>query len=364
MDNKIKQYEKLNRKADCITYRLPNEENKIMNKELKIDPELRDLLPPLTEKDFSGLEELILEEGCLTPIALWNGYIADGHHRYDICKRHNISFQTYDLAHKEKSEVMKWMIKNQDSRRNLSTVDRIKAVEKYRDKLKEEAKERQVQGKKVESPLTPFGVKVLKGETSKELAKLAEVGSGTMARYEYVMNNGDEELKTKMLNNEIPITTAYDKLHKNKQTEQKEEISIIEQKVVQVSKPKTKECVKCGFEKSLDEFYIGHDKCKDCEQEIKDKKLLEKDDYISEIIKDIKTEKIIVPTFNFINTVENIKENIQSYIEMANDDLFEKHDIESKITEEDKNVAIQIFDELLNEITIIKNKIKNIKEII
>jgi hypothetical protein len=95
----------------------------------------------------------------------------------------------------------------------LSKIERILVVEKYREKLKEEAKERQTEFKgnqytKVEFP--PKGVKTKKGDTSKELAKLAKVGSGTMARYEYVMNNGDEELKGKMLKDEISITTAYE----------------------------------------------------------------------------------------------------------------------------------------------------------
>ena len=47
---------------------------------LKIDPELRDLLPPLSKEKFEGLEKMILEEGYDgTPILIWNSYIVDGH---------------------------------------------------------------------------------------------------------------------------------------------------------------------------------------------------------------------------------------------------------------------------------------------
>lgn len=80
---------------------------------------------------------------------------------------------------------MHWMIDTQLGRRNLSKIQRITVAEKYRDKLKEEAKERQAEFKgnqytKMES--SPKGVESKTGRTSKELAKLAEVGSGTMAR--------------------------------------------------------------------------------------------------------------------------------------------------------------------------------------
>ena len=43
-----------------------------------IDPEFRDLLPPLAADEFAKLEANILKDGCTTPIVLWQGLIADG----------------------------------------------------------------------------------------------------------------------------------------------------------------------------------------------------------------------------------------------------------------------------------------------
>ena len=41
--------------------------------ELKVDPELRDLIPPLSEEEHRMLEESILRDGCDTPLTVWDG---------------------------------------------------------------------------------------------------------------------------------------------------------------------------------------------------------------------------------------------------------------------------------------------------
>lgn len=61
---------------------------------LKIDPEFRDLIPPLTEEEYKGLEENILLNGFnpAFPIIVWKGQeiIVDGHNRHSICIAHSI----------------------------------------------------------------------------------------------------------------------------------------------------------------------------------------------------------------------------------------------------------------------------------
>ena len=60
--------------------------------DLKVDPELRDLIPPLSEEEHRMLEDSIVRDGCDTPLTVWDGTIVDGHNRYEICVRHNIPF--------------------------------------------------------------------------------------------------------------------------------------------------------------------------------------------------------------------------------------------------------------------------------
>lgn len=48
-------------------------------RELKIDPELRDLLPPLSDEEKKKLEDSLLKLGYKgAPIYTWHGYIVDG----------------------------------------------------------------------------------------------------------------------------------------------------------------------------------------------------------------------------------------------------------------------------------------------
>lgn len=78
---------------------------------------------------------------------------------------------------------MQWMISHQQARRNLPPAQRLAVVEKFKKKIQEEAKEKQ--GTRTDLTSSPNGEKVKSTHTDKELAKLAGVGTGTVARYEY-----------------------------------------------------------------------------------------------------------------------------------------------------------------------------------
>ena len=109
--------------------------------ELKINPSLRDLIPPLADHERDGLEEDIKHFGCYTPIITWNGFIIDGHHRYEICSRHKLAFKTEEKEFEKERDVRKWMIKNQFSRRNLTDFVRGELVLSLEEILREEAEE-------------------------------------------------------------------------------------------------------------------------------------------------------------------------------------------------------------------------------
>ena len=61
-------------------------------KNLIINDELKNLLPPLSAEEFAGLEADIQAHGCLAPVIAWDGILVDGHHRYEICTKHEIPF--------------------------------------------------------------------------------------------------------------------------------------------------------------------------------------------------------------------------------------------------------------------------------
>ena len=82
-------------------------------KQITIDPELQNLIPPLSPEEYSQLEENILQAGCRDPLVLWGDILIDGHNRYEICRKHNIEFKTVKEKLDSKGAVKVWMIKNQ-----------------------------------------------------------------------------------------------------------------------------------------------------------------------------------------------------------------------------------------------------------
>ena len=72
---------------------------------LKIDPEFKALIPPLSIDERKQLEENIITEGCREAICIWHGIILDGHNRYEICTKHGIPFniRTINVTSREET---------------------------------------------------------------------------------------------------------------------------------------------------------------------------------------------------------------------------------------------------------------------
>lgn len=89
---------------------------------LIIDPEFRDKIPPLTEDEFSLLEENILSDGAVfSPLIVWDGTILDGHNRYEIIQKHpELTYAVHRLSFANRYEALSWICKNQLGRRNLT----------------------------------------------------------------------------------------------------------------------------------------------------------------------------------------------------------------------------------------------------
>lgn len=92
---------------------------------LKIDPEFRDKIPPLTEAEFEQLKENILSDGeVYEPIVVWNDTIVDGYNRWRIiCENWELlkdKFRTKPMDFADKWAAFEWMYKKQLGRRNLT----------------------------------------------------------------------------------------------------------------------------------------------------------------------------------------------------------------------------------------------------
>lgn len=91
-------------------------------KNLIIDPEFRDKIPPLSEDEFAKLEENIVSDGEVRePLVVWNNTIIDGHHRWKIIQKHpEIPYRIKDMDFADKWAAIVWMCRNQLGRRNVT----------------------------------------------------------------------------------------------------------------------------------------------------------------------------------------------------------------------------------------------------
>ena len=193
-------------------------------RELKIDPELRDLLPPLTSEEYKQLEKNIVENGFDRnfPIMEWQGFIVDGHNRYDICKKHNIEPIIGTLAYKTKEEVMEWMLDIQLGRRNLTPIQKIAITEKYRPIYEKQAKENQLSGLKNQNNNVLVNLpkrQVNPINTSEKLASIANVSEKTYRMGAKILNSGNEKLKQEVLSGEKSINAGYKELTGKKENQ-------------------------------------------------------------------------------------------------------------------------------------------------
>lgn len=87
-----------------------------------IDPQLRELIPPLRDEERQALEENIRRDGCRDPLVVWRGHdiLLDGHHRYEICQRHGIDFAVTEVDLPDREAAADWIDANQLGRRNLT----------------------------------------------------------------------------------------------------------------------------------------------------------------------------------------------------------------------------------------------------
>jgi hypothetical protein len=112
---------------------------------LVIKDDLKNLLPPLSAEEFAGLEASLLKDGCLSALIGWNNTVIDGHHRHEICTRHQIPYTVTNIDFDSLDDAKLWILRHQGNRRNLTPFQRIELALKFKDIVAARAKERQGQ---------------------------------------------------------------------------------------------------------------------------------------------------------------------------------------------------------------------------
>lgn len=109
---------------------------------IRIDPRIRNHIPPQTDDEFTQLRENIIRNGCLDPLILGRlsqddtPFLLDGHHRYSICTSEHIPFETKTLEFPSIEDAMNWVIEHQLGRRNITPEQRRYLIGKLYQKEK------------------------------------------------------------------------------------------------------------------------------------------------------------------------------------------------------------------------------------
>jgi N6-adenosine-specific RNA methylase IME4 len=201
---------------------------------LEIKEEFKKLIPALTAEEFKQLEQNCLDEGIREKIITWNGFIIDGHNRYEIATRWNLDYQTESKYFKNENDVKEWMINNQFGRRNLSNYQRSVLALQLEEVFSAKAKEQQV--RKPESVIQ-------KSEeqkpivTIKEVAKVANVSHDTIAKVKKIEAVATPEVKAQLSTGEISINQVYQEIKKEEKKEERlQKIELIKESIEKENK--------------------------------------------------------------------------------------------------------------------------------
>lgn len=93
--------------------------------DIVVNEELKAYIDPMTPDEYESLERSILAEGCRDALVLWGKILVDGHHRYSVCQKHDLPFQTIQNTRFQSMEdVHLWMIEQHLGRRSVSPFQR------------------------------------------------------------------------------------------------------------------------------------------------------------------------------------------------------------------------------------------------
>lgn len=109
-------------------------------KNLKIDPEFKDKIPPMSKEEFDGLREDIIRDGYVRdPLVVWKeeNILLDGHHRWNIIQDNlKLLGDKYKVDYKSfpnRWAAIAWICANQLHRHNMTKIQRMKLIQEEHD---------------------------------------------------------------------------------------------------------------------------------------------------------------------------------------------------------------------------------------
>lgn len=171
--------------------------------QIRVLPELRQYIDPLTPDEHEALERSLLAEGCRDALVLWGDVLVDGHNRHGICRQHGLPFQTVQNPRLTCLEdVHLWMIEQHLGRRSVSDFQRGVLALRKKDILQARqaalrealAQASAAANQAASSPALPPEPDLPPLPSREALARAARLSTTAVAQIEKIQKGADPEL--------------------------------------------------------------------------------------------------------------------------------------------------------------------------
>lgn len=207
-----------------------------LNSNLNTIWELKSYLPMMEPELFNELKTNIRNNGLHDPILYITTQdnkklVIEGHTRLKACIELGVylpKVPTKEIKEVFSSleEIQLWMVKHQNQRRNLSTLDKIKLAYLSKPIIEKVARENQSKAGKLKSNMGEIDEEMQKVDTNLEIAKVAGVGKSTAMMYSQLMDHAPKNLMASLDKGEISIKSAYN--------------TVKDKKIADIKQPKVK----------------------------------------------------------------------------------------------------------------------------
>ena len=198
-------------------------------KDLKIDEEYQNLVPPPTSQELQGLRQSIKDNGYWQskPIIINdNGIILDGHHRYKICQELGIEPTTSIMSFNDTIEEKLFVIGSNLRRRQLSDAQRVELAHTLKPIYEEKVRQNKSlagkiygKGKENDSSVS-FDTHLSPVKRVNEVvAREVGISASTYVRGETILEQNPQLWNEEVKTSKMSINKAYRK-HLNNQRRQ------------------------------------------------------------------------------------------------------------------------------------------------
>jgi len=171
---------------------------------IKIKEEYYNLVPRPTKEERMALKEDIMLHGQHDPIVInRDGFILDGHTRYEICQELGIECKYRIQEFKTQYEEKRYVINCNVNRRQLTPYAKVELAYKL---FIIEKEYRKYAGRRVGSKL---------GRATEMIGKSIGVGRNGVQRSVYVIEHGNDNIRDKLRRGVISLEKAYTEMRKS-----------------------------------------------------------------------------------------------------------------------------------------------------